>query len=69
MSTITIGTASIAAIFAKNTVKGFVGQPILAAAGFKPALGRDDTYSGPPGKAAAGKIACPTSLNSSQLPA
>src|SRR6202049_4848495 len=38
----------------------FVGQPILAAAGFQPALGRDDAYCEPPGKAAAGKIACPT---------
>ena len=40
----------------------FVGQTILAAAGFKPALGRYNTCAEPPEKAAAGKIACPTTI-------
>ena len=40
---------------------GFVG-PILAAAGFQPALARQTARYGPPGKAAAGKIACPTEV-------
>ena len=60
--------AKYVTVFAKRCTKGllrnngvsFVGQPILAAAGFKPALGRETASSEPPGKAAAGRIACPT---------
>jgi hypothetical protein len=44
-----------------DVVEQNVGQTILAAAGFEPALGRGRSRSEPPGKAAAGKIACPTS--------
>jgi hypothetical protein len=47
----------------RSTGLRFVGQPILAAAGFQPAPGgSDDPHMAekPPGKAAAGKIACPT---------
>ena len=40
-------------------MSGFVGQPILAAAGFKPAFGFDYTCGKPPEKAAASTIACP----------
>jgi hypothetical protein len=44
-------------LYSLDNVK--VGRPILAAAGFLPGVGAL-TLKKPPGKAAAGKIACPT---------